>query len=198
MHRKKLMVNMLKPTNRKFVSPRSVLARSVLASSVLARSILLAASFTMALFASVAIGKEDNYISIVFVKGDVTLIQTYGAVSPPVKGTQVYSGDVINTGKAGFISLGAKYGVNVQPDSQVIIESVVCNRTTEKCTITLKTENGKIYGEEIPSAASEQTTQFSINTPYSSAAVRGPRFGHSGLLLTPPAKLKGVQLPDDQ
>jgi len=195
MHRKKLMVNMLKPTNRKFVSPRSVLARSVLA-----RSILLAASFTMALFASVAIGKEDNYISIVFVKGDVTLIQTYGAVSPPVKGTQVYSGDVIHTGKAGFISLGAKYGeyVNVQPDSQATIESVVCDRTTEKCTITLKTENGKFYGEEIPSAASEQTTQFSINTPYSSAAVRGPRFGHSGLLLTPPAKLKGVQLPDDQ
>ena len=145
--------------------------------------------------------QDANYGSIAFVRGEVTLIQPFAAVSPPAKGTQVNSGDLIITGADGFVSLVFKVGesaVNVQPDSRVVIGAIDCLSTTGKCEIALNVENGEIYSEANPSLAKELPVLFSVRSPFSSAVVRGPVFDFGAFMLTDPDVVKETGLPDNQ
>jgi len=118
--------------------------------------------------------------SIVFTKGDVTLIQRHLAVSPPAKGTLVRSGDVIVTGDDGFVGLISnsedmpfeKTSFNVQPNMRITLWSEDMLNTTAEGDSSLHTDdNCETYIEPSPLSCS-----FKIKTPYLSAAVRGPSY----------------------
>ena len=116
--------------------------------------------------------------SVVFSKGDVTHAQRWLVVNPPARGARVYPGDVFTTGKDGFVSLtfGAGSVVSVQPDSQVVVSKIQCADETEKCVIALNAEQGVVDSQVQPRPAGSPPVEFTVTTPFLSAAVRGTSF----------------------
>ena len=130
--------------------------------------------------------EETITLSIIFVRGEVTLVNLSHALSPPAKGTVVRSGDVIYTGENGFVSLANSSGqstVSVQPESQVVVGNIACASTTSQCVLTLDTTRGEIVSAASPDWELAPPTQFRINTPFAAAAVRGPSFDFESYLL---------------
>ncbi len=115
---------------------------------------------------------------IAYVKGDVTHKQTSLVVNPPRKGSQVFNGDIIQTGEDGFVSLSFKSGarVSVQPDSRVVINNIDCIDDDQNCTISLLATQGQVGSEVTPRADGQPPIEFSIETPFLTAAVRGTAF----------------------
>ncbi|OED36315.1 hypothetical protein AB833_27195 [Chromatiales bacterium (ex Bugula neritina AB1)] len=113
-----------------------------------------------------------------FVKGDVAHTKTDLVVNPPKNGAAVHSGDIIRTGSDGFVSLSFNSGarVNLQPNSRVIVKDIDCARSAEKCVISLQATEGQVASEVTPAAKDDKPVQFSVDTPFLSAAVRGTAF----------------------
>jgi len=111
-----------------------------------------------------------------------------------VKGVADYSptgSQHVKTGPMGFLSLTLSSGaiVNLQPSSHVRLEERQCKATDEICLVVVDIESGKMRTTDTGNRV--QTTRFVINTPFESAAVRGPRFYFNPDLLIPdklPAK----------
>jgi hypothetical protein len=115
---------------------------------------------------------------IAYVKGDVTHKQTNLVVNPPSKGSRVFDGDVIQTGADGFVSLSFKSGVrvHVQPESRVVISNIECINDDSNCTIALMATEGQVGSEVTPRPDGKPPVEFSIETPFLTAAVRGTAF----------------------
>lgn len=119
-----------------------------------------------------------NYAKVVFVKGAV-LLRRKGeaeAVSPR-KGDRIYLGDVITTGVDGFVSLSFKGAsqVNIQPDSDMVLQKLECFEIERACEITIKTSSSEM-NMDVRNVGFSKPTEFRIETPYATAAVRGTRF----------------------
>ncbi len=115
---------------------------------------------------------------VAYVKGDVVHKQTDLVVNPPARGSQVFRGDIIQTGPDGFISLTFKSGarVHVQPDSRIIVNDIDCITDQSECIIALQATEGQVSSEVTPRSETAPPVQFSIDTPFLSAAVRGTAF----------------------
>ncbi len=89
---------------------------------------------------------------------------------------ELFTMDVVETGSDGFVSLEFPSGrmVNIQPDSSVRLEMFDCLTGDTTCLVLVDTESGKIQSKA--TRRGQQTARFIINTPYTSAAVRGPVF----------------------
>ncbi len=119
-----------------------------------------------------------NFGQIAYVKGDVTLAKANSVVNPPGKGSLVHNGDIIRTGDSGYVSVSFHSGAqfNLQPDSVVQINNVRCLEPTQKCLIHLEATKGSMSSEVQPRADNEPPVEFSVTTPFLSAAVRGTVF----------------------
>ena len=115
-----------------------------------------------------------NFGQIAFVKGDVTLAKAVSVVNPPDTGDMVHSGDIIRTGESGFVSISFHSGAqfSLQPNSIVQVSDVQCLKASEKCLIELEASKGTLTSEVTPKTEGEPV-EFSVTTPFLSAAVRG-------------------------
>lgn len=122
--------------------------------------------------------QDREFGRVVFTKGDVVHKQKRLVVNPPSKGAYVYDGDIFDTGADGFVSLSFSSGtvVNVQPESRISIADIECADETVKCVITLNAEEGELHSQITPRAANQPPVEFSVKTPFLSAAVRGTAF----------------------
>lgn len=119
-----------------------------------------------------------NFGQIAFVKGDVTLAKSDVVVNPPGKGALVHNGDIIRTGESGFVSVSFHSGAqfNLQPGSVVQINNVRCLEPSQKCLIELEAQKGSVSSEVQPRPDGKPPVEFSVTTPFLSAAVRGTVF----------------------
>lgn len=95
--------------------------------------------------------------------------------------------DVIITGDDGFVSISFKTGavVNIQPSSEVRIDLLRCTPEKIGCKLILNAEKGSINSQV--ERLDQNEVQFTIKTPYATAAVRGTIFDidvSNGRLLT--------------
>lgn len=119
-----------------------------------------------------------NYATVVFVKGAARHhITANNSKVDLSKGDRIYSGDLIETLKDGFVSVAFNGGtsVNIQPDSTMKINILECVDRELACEINLESGKGQL-GLDVQSVGFKKPTVFSINTPYASAAVRGTSF----------------------
>lgn len=122
--------------------------------------------------------ERRNYATAVFVKGKAihhnAAEDTKGELK---KGDKIYAGDLIETDEDGFVSVSFNGGtsVNIQPDSTMKIDVLKCTDRESACQIDLRSENGQL-GLDVQSIGFEKPTEFNIDSPYASAAVRGTRF----------------------
>lgn len=125
--------------------------------------------------------QSRNYARVVFVKGEVAL-QRSGAteIVKMKKGDKIFVGDTIATGDSGFVSLSFKSDstVNIQTDSQAQLKALDCFDIEKACEIKLKTETSDMK-IDVKSVGFSKPTNFTIETPYASAAVRGTEFDFS-------------------
>ena len=138
-----------------------------------------------------------EFAQVIFVKGpvlvqrkltkDTTKVDTFtvGAqhsdvssvqMTPLDRNSEVYPGDVIDTGDSGFASIEFSSGsvINLQPGTEAIINRLNCLPDDESCVIDIKTLRGKVTSNV--QTRQDQPTDFRISTPYASAAVRGTVF----------------------
>ena len=120
----------------------------------------------------------SNFGRVAFVKGSVVHTQRDLVVNPPSKGSMVFRGDIFTTGPDGFISLNFNSGasINLQPDSRVSVVNLDCIDETVKCVIALNADRGEIQSDITPRPDGQPPVQFSVDTPFLSAAVRGTAF----------------------
>lgn len=122
--------------------------------------------------------QERKFGRVVFAKGDVVHTQERLVVNPPAKGSHFYAGDVFSTGDDGFVSLNFNSGsvVNLQPDSRVTIADIDCIDADVKCVIALNADKGEVQSEVTPRPFGQPAVEFTVKTPFLSAAVRGTAF----------------------
>jgi len=122
--------------------------------------------------------KLRNYATAVFVKGNAILHNSAKDTKTELKkGDRIYAGDLIETDENGFVSVSFNGGtsVNIQPDSTMKINVLDCIDRELACEIDLRSESGQL-GLDVQSIGFEKPTEFNIDSPYASAAVRGTRF----------------------
>jgi hypothetical protein len=93
-----------------------------------------------------------------------------------IRNSEVYPGDVINTGKNGFASIEFSSGsvINLQPNTEAKLNQLNCLPTDDSCVIDVRTLRGKVTSNV--QTREDQPIDFRISTPYASAAVRGTVF----------------------
>lgn len=122
--------------------------------------------------------QKRNYARLAFAKGTAQLIRAITkAVEKVKKGVKVFVGDAIKTGRDGFVSLSFRDSslVNIQPNSEIVVDKLECFDKSVSCVITLRATEGELNLDVGQSDFSQPTT-FTIETPYASAAVRGTEF----------------------
>jgi len=126
-------------------------------------------------------GKSSIDVStgtIDFVKGYVTVFpRNDKSVAVFAKrGLSIQEKDRIITGDDGFASLSFNSSaiVNIQPSSDISVEKLDCILHAAQCQITLTALKG-FLNSSVDSELHDDV-QFTINTPYASAAVRGTVF----------------------
>jgi len=130
-----------------------------------------------------------NVATVDFVKGYAAIYPKNDTASAiyAKRGIKIIENDYIITGDNGFISFSFSSGtvVNIQPSSKISIEKIDCKRYSSQCLVVLKAHKGNLNTnvESLPG----HNNQFTIETPYASAAVRGTEFDidvNSARLLT--------------
>jgi len=113
----------------------------------------------------------EEFAQVVFVKGRVLLNG-----EPAERGARMLSGDVLQTGDDGFAALQFSSGTtaNLQPDTDVRLQRLMCRDGDPACLVDLATETGEIDVDV--DTRDEQPTEFQLTTPYATAAVRGTEF----------------------
>ena len=121
---------------------------------------------------------KKNFATVAFAKGEATLkVAGSRIVKRPIGADdQIYTTDVIETGKSGFVSLLLSNGsvFNVQPSSEVSLRTLQCLPDDAACEVNIESSSGSVVAdvEKRP----DQQNRFLISTPYASAAVRGTVF----------------------
>lgn len=89
---------------------------------------------------------------------------------------KVFEGDLLKTAPTGFASIAFSSGsvVNLQPDTTAILEKLVCLESDDSCVIGIETLSGRVTSNI--QSRDQQPTDFTITTPFASAAVRGTFF----------------------
>lgn len=124
-----------------------------------------------------------NFAKVIFAKGDASLQrQDESNVLPLETGAKIHVGDIIKTGRNGFASLVFKGEslVNIQPDSHIVLHELECFEVNIPCQIDLHTDKGQMQ-LNVNNTGFTRPTEFSINTPYATAAVRGTVFDFATL-----------------
>ncbi len=116
-----------------------------------------------------------NFAKVAYFKGDVTLVRK-GETTPDTlqKGDKVYLGDAIQTGENGYVSLAFNGDtlVNIQPESRILLQELECFDTEKACLVKLNTSIGQM-NIKVNNVGFSERANFTIDTPYASAAVRG-------------------------
>lgn len=135
------------------------------------------------------ISSVSNAATIDFVKGYATVFpNSDNSVAVFAKrGMSIMEKDLIITGEDGFVSLSFKTGteVNIQPLSEISLIEIDCPSNTDQCHVVLNAVSGNINSDV--RHLQSNTVDFTITTPYASAAVRGTVFDidiSDGRLLT--------------
>lgn len=112
---------------------------------------------------SISVGAQHSQFS------DVQMV-------PLDRNSEVYPGDLIDTGNNGFASIEFSSGsvVNLQPNTEAQINRLNCQPMDDSCVIDIKTLRGKVTSNV--KSREDQPVDFRITTPYASAAVRGTVF----------------------
>ncbi|OED40631.1 hypothetical protein AB833_11200 [Chromatiales bacterium (ex Bugula neritina AB1)] len=120
--------------------------------------------------------REHNFATVVFSKGEVFNLHD-GEKKALVKGDSIFPGDLVTTGADGFASLAFKGAslVNIQPESEVLLEVLECVNEERSCSVGLSAMSGQL-NLNVENDGFEKPVRFIINTPYASAAVRGTKF----------------------
>jgi len=118
---------------------------------------------------------QTESLSTVFVKGDVRLWSEGNSSQQRVlsAGSEIFVKDHILTGKTGYVSMMVPSGsvVNIQPDSLVVLRTLVCSASDSTCDVELETLEGALSGQI--TQRDGQPTNFRVRTPHATAAVRG-------------------------
>jgi hypothetical protein len=95
---------------------------------------------------------------------------------PLIRNSEVYPGDLIDTGENGFASIEFSSGsvINLQPNTKAKINRLNCLPTDDSCVIDIRALRGKVTSNV--QTREDQPVDFRISTPYASAAVRGTVF----------------------
>ena len=114
---------------------------------------------------------ERQFATVIFAKGEVSK-----NAEPVKRDDKVYLNELIQTGKDGFASLQFASGsvVNLQPLTHAKLEKLNCLETDDSCLIMLHSAQGEVSSDV--QRRDGQPTEFTISTPYASAAVRGTLF----------------------
>lgn len=121
---------------------------------------------------------KKNFAVVNFVKGAAyrRVAGSRNTVHQLKAGDQIYTTDLIVTGKNGFVSTELSNGsvVQIQPLSKVTLQMLVCMPEDEACEVSLDSETGSVAADV--KKRPKQQNRFRISTPYASAAVRGTVF----------------------
>lgn len=114
----------------------------------------------------------DESITVGAQHSDVSSVQ----MLPLDRDSEVYPGDLIDTGSNGFASIEFSSGsvINLQPNTEAQINRLNCQPQDDSCVIDVKTFRGKVTSNV--QSREDQPIDFRISTPYASAAVRGTVF----------------------
>jgi len=112
-----------------------------------------------------------EFAKVVFVKG-IVLREDVGLK----RDDEVHLNDLIATGGDGFVSLEFSSGsvVNLQPHSSARLVRLNCLQDDSSCLIEIDAASGEVAADV--ESRDGQPTEFRINTPHASAAVRGTAF----------------------
>ena len=114
---------------------------------------------------------EKQFATVIFVKGSV--LKNNVAVK---RDDKVFLDELLITGDDGFASLLFASGsvINLQPKTHAILERINCLESDDSCLIVLDSAQGEVSSDV--KRRDGQPTEFTIKTPYASAAVRGTEF----------------------
>ncbi len=114
---------------------------------------------------------ERQFATVIFAKGTASK-----NAEPLKRDDKVYLNELVKTGKDGFVSLQFASGsvINLQPLTHAKLEKLNCLETDDSCLIRVRSAQGEVSSDV--QRRDGQPTEFTINTPYASAAVRGTLF----------------------
>ncbi len=119
---------------------------------------------------------DRQYATVIFAKGVVTKNDVQIK-----RDDKIYLHELLITGEDGFASLEFASGsvVNLQPQTHAKLEKLNCLDSDASCLIVLDSAQGEVSSDV--KRRDGQPTEFTINTPYASAAVRGTMFEMNAL-----------------
>jgi len=119
----------------------------------------------------VSLPVRDEFASVIFTKGQVTKNGVALETNDEVR-----RNDVVETGKSGYASLEFLTGtlINLQPNTVARIVTLYCRSDDETCVIEMAADRGTLSTDV--KRDGDQPTDFRVQTPYASAAVRGTIF----------------------
>ncbi len=124
------------------------------------------------------LAEHFNVATIDFAKGYATIYPGNDTASAlfAKRGMKIIEKDFIVTGDDGFISMSFSTGtvVNIQPLSKIHMEKIDCKNNSNRCHVVLKVIKGNLNTNV--ESLTDYDTEFTIETPYASAAVRGTIF----------------------
>lgn len=114
---------------------------------------------------------ERQFATVIFAKGQVTKND-----EQVERDDKIYLHELVVTGDNGFASLEFASGsvVNLQPNTHAKLERLNCLDSDDSCLIMLDSAQGEVSSDV--QRRDGQPTEFTIKTPYASAAVRGTMF----------------------
>lgn len=114
---------------------------------------------------------RDEYARVLFTKG---FVQINGSAAQP--DDELRLNDAIETGATGYASLTFESGtlINLHPNTLARIVTLHCQPLDDTCVIEMATDKGQLTTDVRRDR--NQPTDFRVQTPYASAAVRGTVF----------------------
>ncbi len=114
---------------------------------------------------------RDEFARVLFTKG---FVQINGNAAQP--DDELRLNDAIETGATGYASLTFESGtlINLHPNTLARIVTLHCQSQDDTCVIEMATDKGQLTTDVRRNRS--QPTDFRVQTPYASAAVRGTVF----------------------
>jgi len=119
---------------------------------------------------------DRQFATVIFAKGVVTKNN-----EQVKRDDKIYLHELLITGEDGFVSLEFASGsvINLQPNTHAKLERLNCLDSDDSCLIVLDSAQGEVSSDV--KRRDGQPTEFTIKTPYASAAVRGTIFEMNAL-----------------
>jgi len=119
----------------------------------------------------VSLPLRDEFATVIFTKGSVLVNGIDAQANEEIK-----VNDSVETGSDGYASLVFQTGttINLQPNTLARIVILHCQPDDDTCVIEMEAERGTLTTDVRRDG--KQPTEFRVQTPYASAAVRGTVF----------------------